>query len=141
MRLRVVDGARLGVPDLRGVVMSVTTPVSVERQLIKLSKALDDATAALMDAERAYPQAKADLELALAEARMKVGARWAERGYKATVQEREDEALLSCRDEARALAILEGSLKAYRANVKRLETQVDIARSVGTSVRSSMEVA
>jgi hypothetical protein len=35
----------------------------------------------------------------------------------------------------------EAVVKATRANMQRIKTQIDIARSVGTSVRSSMEIS
>jgi hypothetical protein len=37
------------------------------------------------------------------------------------------------------MATVEAMVKASRANAARLKTQVDIARSIGTSVRTSMD--
>jgi hypothetical protein len=34
----------------------------------------------------------------------------------------------------------EATVKAARANAQRIRTQVDIARSIGTSVRASLEM-
>jgi hypothetical protein len=38
------------------------------------------------------------------------------------------------------MAMIEATVKSSRGNMARLKTQVDIARSVGSSVRASMEV-
>ena len=107
---------------------------------MQLSLELDEATTELVAAEHGYFRAKGDYEVAVAAARIDIGRRQAEKGVKVTVQEREDEALLRVQDELLALCASEATVRAARANVKRLETQVDIARSVGTSVRASMEV-
>jgi hypothetical protein len=39
------------------------------------------------------------------------------------------------------IAIAEASVKAARANATRIKTQVEIARSIGTSVRTSMDLS
>lgn len=120
--------------------MSVT-PVTVEKRLIALSHELDDATTELVAAEQTYFSAKGEYEIAIAEARLDIGAKYLERGVKVTVQEREDEATVAVSDNLRALYAAEAIVRAARANMRRLETQVDITRSVGSSVRASMEVA
>ena len=51
-----------------------------------------------------------------------------------------DKALLECENEWRELQVAEALVKAARANTNRVRTQVDIARSIGTSVRASLEV-
>ena len=38
------------------------------------------------------------------------------------------------------LNIVEARVKASRANVNRIKTQVEIARSIGTSVRTSLDL-
>lgn len=119
--------------------MTTVTPMSVEKRLVQLSKELDEAITDLVAAEHGYYKAKGAYEVAIAGARMSVGKRFAEAGTKATVQEKDDEALLRTQEELLALCGAEAIVRAARANVKRLEIQVDIARSVGTSVRASME--
>jgi hypothetical protein len=39
------------------------------------------------------------------------------------------------------MAVAEAVVRAARSNASRIRTQVDIARSVGTSVRTSMELS
>jgi hypothetical protein len=115
----------------------IVTPAQIEQRLVQLSKEVDAAHGELVDAESKYHTFKADYEIAVARARLK-----ATRGQeiKLTVQEREDIATIQCEDELRALAIAEALVKAARGNSNRVRTQVDIARSVGTSVRTSMDV-
>ena len=118
----------------------VVTPASVEARLVALSKQLDEAHGELVDAERSFFDAKGDYEIAIAAARMREGARAADKGVKVTVQEREDAALLATAEQLKRLYVAEAVVRASRANVARLRTQVDIARSVGTSVRTAMDL-
>lgn len=110
------------------------SPSSVEKRLVQLSKELDEAHTDLVRAESDYFNAKADLEIVLARTRMELGI------VKMTVQEKEDRALLKCKDQHYRLAAAEAVVRAARANSARLRTQVDIARSVGTSVRSALDL-
>lgn len=86
-------------------------------------------------------QSKTEYEIAAARARMKFKQRSIDRGVKVTVQEIDDEALIECRDELTKLNTSEAVVRSTRANVSRVRTQIDIARSVGTSVRAAMEVS
>jgi hypothetical protein len=97
-------------------------PAHVDRRLIILSKELDQATMWLCDAEEGYMAAKTA------------------NGEKPTVQEVEDRALIATREELTELNACEGIVKAARANSARLRVQIDIARSVGASVRAAMDV-
>jgi hypothetical protein len=112
----------------------VTTPLSVENKLIALSKEVDDAHAFLDNAEGAYHKAKSDYEIAMA------GSRLSFANEKLRVQDVQDIALRDNAHLYRALNTAEAVVKAARANAQRLRTQVDIARSVGTSVRASLEI-
>ena len=114
--------------------------MQVERRLLQLSKELDESTDDLGRAEMSFMTAKSAWEINSARARMQIKARVLERGGKATVGEIEDEALLRCQDELMALNTSEGMVKAARGNNSRIRTQIDIARSIGTSVRTSMGV-
>jgi hypothetical protein len=60
-------------------------------------------------------------------------------GKNYTVQERDDIALLENEELHLRVAMAEAQVKAARANATRIKTQVEIARSIGTSVRSSLE--
>lgn len=119
---------------------TVLTPEQVESRLIALGRELDDAHTSMVDAEHTYYTAKAGYEIRLAEARLAVGEKYASRGVKVTVQEREDEALMKVRDELRALYDADATVRASRANLQRVRTQIDIARSVGTTMRAFLDV-
>ncbi len=125
----------------RGKVMSdVILPGHVDRRLITLSKELDTATMWLCDAEEGYMAAKTAHDIAAATQRMRMKQIMIETGQKPTVQEIEDRALLAYRDELTELNACEGIVKAARANSARIRVQIDIARSVGASVRAAMDV-
>jgi hypothetical protein len=119
----------------------VATPAAIEARLVALGKELDDATDAAIAAEVAYLQAKPEYEIAVAKARMDIAAMFADRGVKATVQEKEDEALISTSTEYVNLGISEAAWKAAKANVARINTHIDIARTVSASVRSSLAMS
>ena len=81
--------------------------------------------------------AKTAHDLAAATSRMRIKQRMIENGEKPTVQEVEDRALIAIREELTELNACEGIVKAARANSARLRVQIDIARSVGASVRAA----
>ena len=118
----------------------VVTPVHVERRLLQLSKELDDASQQLHQAEHLYMESKTAYEINAARARMQFKQHAIHRGVKVTVQEIEDESLIACTNELTALNTSEAIVRSARSNVARVRTQIDIARSIGTSVRASMEV-
>jgi hypothetical protein len=72
---------------------------------------------------------------------MEYATKSAPNGKNYTVQEREDMALLDNQPAFTQLNLMEARVKASRANVNRIKTQVEIARSIGTSVRTSMDLA
>jgi len=113
------------------------TPAQIEQRLVQLSKETDQAHDDLVEAEASYHRLKADYEISVAAARLKA-ARSVD--VKLTVQDKEDIATVQTQDALRALAIAEAMVKAARGNSQRVRTQVDIARSVGTSVRTSMDL-
>ena len=121
--------------------MNVVTPVQVEARLKDLSRLIDEAHNDLVSAESNYHQNKANYEIAMASTRLTLASKSAPSGKNYTVGEREDMALLENRDLHRLVAGDEAVVKANRANVARLRVQVDIARSIGSSVRSSMELS
>jgi hypothetical protein len=112
------------------------TPAQVEKRLIDLSKEIDDAQKFLDEAENEYFTVKARCEIALAEERLRL----TKSGIKMTVQDKEDVAMTTCEHLVLALAAAEAKVRAARGNANRVRTQVDIARSIGTSVRSAMDV-
>ena len=129
-----MEGARMS--DVRNSQQQVVTPADIEKRLIELARELDDVFQDLVDAERIYHKSKATYEISLARARMQYAT--AEKKYR--VQELEDLALLAVEDLHFDLAKADALVKSARANVNRIRTQVDIARSVGSSVRASLEI-
>jgi len=120
---------------------NVVTPAQVEKRLYDLSKEIDDIQEHLSIVEKAYFETKASYEIELAKARMTYASKSSPTGKNYTVQEREDLALIDCEDLHFRLASMEATVRSCRANAMRVKTQVDIARSIGTSVRSSVELA
>jgi len=121
--------------------MSVVTPEQVETRLKDLSKLIDEAHDNLVIAELDYHKNKADYEIEMARARLDLAQKSSPSGKNYTVGEREDLALVLNNDMHRVVAGDEAVVKANRANVARLRVQVDIARSIGTSVRIGMDTA
>ena len=112
------------------------TPQQVERRLLDLSKEIDDSHKDLISAEQTYHVAKASYEISMARSRMNKS----HPDFKLTAVQREDEALIDNAEAHMNLSIAEATVKAARANVQRIRTQVDIARSISVSVRSSLEI-
>jgi len=110
------------------------TPAGIENRLVTLSKEIDYAHANLIEAENKYHKSKTDYEIAIAKARLSFG------DNKMRVQDVSDKALLMCEKQFHELSIAEAIVKGARANAGRIRTQVDIARSIGTSVRASLEM-
>ena len=109
------------------------TPEQIEKRLYELSKEVDEAQENLTKAERVYYVAKADCEIALAKSRLVLGSQ----GIK-TIGEREDRALVMNQIQVQNLAIAEAMVRSARGNAQRVREQVDIARSIGTSVRTAL---
>lgn len=115
----------------------ILTPHNVESRLIELSDELNAASQELMDAETIYFTTKATYEIKLAQKRLEIAGEY--KGTKTTVQEREDMALCALEDYAIELATATALVKASKSNVERIKFQIDIARSLGTSVRASYD--
>lgn len=118
----------------------VITPAMVESRLRELSKEVDKAHQDLLASETAYNEVKGNYEIAMAKSRMKYATTSSPTGKNYTVQEREDLALIDNETLFQDLGIVDAQVKAARANTQRLRIQVEIARSVGTSVRTSMDL-
>ena len=117
------------------------TPAKIESRLYELSKEIDESHEELVKAEQDYYTTKASYEIGLAKARMSYAeVSNPKNGRNYTVGEREDLALLECKELHYKLAIAESVVKSARANAIRIKTQVEITRSIGTSVRTSMDV-
>jgi hypothetical protein len=112
------------------------TPEKIESRLYELSKEIDVAHDELVAAEKKYHTDKAVFEIAIARSRIHIGTN----NQKLRVGDVADKALLECEKQWIDLQTAEALVKAARANANRVRTQVDIARSIGTSVRASLEV-
>jgi hypothetical protein len=112
------------------------TPEKVENRLYELSKEIDMAHDELVKAEKGYHDAKARFELKMAKARLHIGTN----NMKLRVGDVADKALVECESEWIELQMAEAIVKGARGNSNRVRTQVDIARSIGTSVRASLEI-
>ena len=112
------------------------TPEKVETRLYELSKEIDVAHEELVLAERTYHNAKARFEINIAHSRVTIGLA----NMKLRVGDVADKALVQCEKEWQDLQVAEALVKGARANAQRVRTQVDIARSIGTSVRASMDI-
>ena len=117
----------------------IVTPDHVVQRLLALSKELDEATSAVVDAERQYADARSAYDVRSAQRRIIVAERLADKGIKATVQEKDDMALLESRDQYTAYNIADGQRHAARHNVNRIRAQIELARSIGTLVRTAVE--
>jgi hypothetical protein len=116
----------------------IITPQMIEQKLRDLSKEVDLSHNDLAEAERVYFTTKAKYELALAHGRLSFAGKTE---TKLTVSDKADMALVSAEDLHLQMAIAEAMVRAARSNSQRIRVQVDIARSVGTSVRTSMELS
>ena len=118
----------------------VVTPQQIEARLYALSKEVDEGHESLVTTEREFHQTTAEYEIAMARTRISLASKSSPTGKNYTVGEREDMAIIENADQHFKMATLEAQVKAARANVQRLKTQVEIARSMSASVRNSMEL-
>lgn len=119
----------------------VVTPQQIEARLYALSKEVDEGHESLVQAEQAFHQMTAEYEVAMARSRISWASKSSPTGKNYTVGEREDMAIIENSEQHFMIATVEAQVKAARANVQRLKTQVEIARSMSASVRSSMDLS
>ena len=119
----------------------IVTPAQIEARLYALSKEIDEAHEELSKAEADYNQAKSHYEISMAKSRMSYASKSSPTGKNYTVQERDDLALIDNEQLHMHIGITEAIVKAARANASRIKTQVEIARSIGTSVRTSLDIS
>lgn len=119
----------------------IVTPQQIESRLYQLSKEIDVAHEELVSCEATYHRAVAEYEIGLARSRLELAGKSSPLGRNYTVGEREDMALIANADKHLVIATEEAKVKASRANVQRLQTQVKIAQSMSASVRASMDIA
>jgi hypothetical protein len=119
---------------------TVVTPGQVERRLRQLSDELDEAHKDLVSAENNYATVKSNYEIAMAKSRIYLSSRSSASGKNYTVQEREDLSLVENEGLHRDMGIADAVVRASRANSTRVKTQIDLARSLGTSVRAGFDL-
>jgi outer membrane protein TolC len=119
----------------------VVTPQQIESRLYALSKEVDEGHQALVETEQEFHQLTAYYEVDMARSRILLASKSSPTGKNYTVGEREDMALVENAEAHFKIATVEAQVKAARANVQRLKTQVEIARSMSASVRSSIELS
>ena len=118
----------------------IVTPAQIEKRLYDLSKEIDDVHRYSEIVEKTYYETKSAYEVGLAKSRMKFASVSSPTGKNYTVQEREVLALIENDDLHFSMGAAEATVRSVRANIARIKTQVDIARSIGTSVRVAMEL-
>ena len=118
------------------VLLLMPTPIEVEKRLIALSKEIDEAHIDLVEAENEFHIATAEHELRMAKSRIKNS----HPDLKMTAPVREAQALVENEITHKRVALAEAQVKASRANAARLRVQVDITRSVSSSIKASMEL-
>lgn len=118
----------------------MVTPVSIENRLVTLSKEVDEAHNDLLEVESHYFSMKAHYEIALAKSRLHFASTSSPTGKNYTVQQIESLALVENETLHLKMSSAEALVKGTRANASRIRTQVDIARSIGTSVRASLDL-
>lgn len=110
------------------------TPQNIEKRLFDLSLEIDKTQEALTEAETGYIKFKGKFEIDMAKTRLSLME------TKMTQAEREDRALTANEDTYLQLNAAEVLVKALRQKMANVKTQVDIARSIGSSVRASMDL-
>lgn len=118
----------------------VLTPPQIEQQLRALSRRIGEAQAENATVEMTFSTDKAELEISMAKTRLKYANQSKPGGKNYTADERTDLAVTENEELFRKVAVDEALVKASRGRINQLNTQTDIARSVSTSVRTSMNL-
>ena len=119
----------------------IVTPAQVEKRLYDLSKDIDEVQRNLEITEKAYYETKAAYEIGLARVRMTYASKSSPTGKNYSIQERNDMALIECEDLHFQLASIEATVRAVRGKAAAIRSQVDVARSIGTSVRAAVDIS
>jgi hypothetical protein len=112
------------------------TPMEVEKRLLELSDELDEAQDLLAKAEMDYAEADYRFRMASAEARLRIG----NEDRKTTADQRKDEATVFCKAQDWDFVMADARVKIARSTVFAIRSKIEVARSLGTSVRSSMDL-
>ena len=115
--------------------MSVT-PEQVEKRLLELSKEVDEAHEKLRQADSVLVEKEHAFKKNMAEARVRLS----HSDHKMRVQEIDDRALLINEVQHFEYLTAQHMVRAAKSNADRVDTQVQIAQSVGASVRASLTI-
>ena len=111
------------------------TPVDIEVKLHNLSADLDSVYGELKDAEYQYYTSKAAMEIGMAQAFLDI-----DMTKKVTVAEKDALVRERSADLIRDHAIANALVNASRKNFDRIKTQIEITRSQGSIIKTSMEM-
>lgn len=132
--------------DIRDVEASINitegelfTPADIEQALIRLSARMDRGNAYLDAVERAYSKAKEVYDLACAKAMDQIVSEYERQNLRPPAADiRKARVFLVTTAEREQLRRLEVLILHTRRRLHHLSRQIDIARSLGTSVRAAM---
>jgi hypothetical protein len=113
------------------------TLIDIEVRLYELSGELDAATVECADHEYTFHLAEAKLEVAKAKSFLSIDPM----DRKITVDEKKAKTISETSDLIIAHAEAKARIMASRRNCERLRVQIDIARSQGSLIKSSMELS
>ena len=109
------------------------TPMEVEKRLLELVDELEEAQDMLAKAEMEFAEAEYQNRQALAQARLRIG----NEERRTTDAQRKDEATVFCKSEDWAFVMADARVRIARSTVFAIRSKIEVARSLGTSVRSS----
>lgn len=112
------------------------TPEQVEKRLMELSKEVDEAHEKLRDADANLVEKEYQFKKKMAESRVRLS----HSDNKMRVQEIDDRALMMNDTEYFEYLTAQHIVRAAKSNSDRVDTQVQIAQSVGASVRASLTI-
>ena len=136
-----VEGWKAGVETLPAEEIFVAQPQDVERRFVFLSRAVTEAQQEIETAENNYFTSKGAYEVAMAHSRIYYGQQQRDDGKPYTETQKEDYALRDNEQLFTSFLVAEAAVRVVRAKVKAVEQQVELTRSMGTSVRSAIAIS
>ena len=112
------------------------TPEQVETRLRELSREVDEGHSKLENADKQLVDSEFNFKMGMAEERLRIS----HSDQKMRVGEIEDRALVINKDAYNAYLTAQQIVRAAKSNADRVHTQVQIAQSLGASVRSSLNL-
>jgi hypothetical protein len=112
--------------------MSDLTPNAIARQLITLSRDLDELVSRFRDVEKAAAEAKRDAEVAYARAYM---------GSEGPVEERKQRAIESTADQRFVADLTDREVASCKEAIRALHARIEIGRTLASNVRAEVSLA